>query len=372
MKLRSEQPKGNKNKRAIRMLIALAMICVCMTSGRTGLYAGAESMENPDREMAGIFGSEQHPVSSIAFLREWIEENNRIDEEMERQGYHSAGKTLYLSFTEDSDPYEQTETIAAEDGGILATAIMRIEDAKSKESSAFLVTAVLLMNGKPVDFRLDGNRSEGGILTVTLDSNRDYVMSLSAEDLPVTAGENKLILIGFGYSGDQDFYLDPSYTKGSFQSEAEYDGTAIIPCPEDQIDTVAIQDRSELATYTQQNFLSAGEMTDFQSDHYGNYLMTSKPDPTMHFYLDNMSIQGMYGNSKGIMLMFIDGEMKPVWNGNCFGEMSVRDNDLLKVIRVKSGFRAGEQHHIYWCYQETEGAEEWPLCMRFRMKMQVK
>ena len=353
-------------------LIALILTCAFMFSAGTGAYAASGSQGDPGTETAEISDGSLHPASSIAFLREWIEENNRMDEEMEQQGYHAVKKQLYLSLTEDAEPYAQVGTVAAEANGIHATVVMRVEESDSDESSAFSVTAVLLMNGKPVDFRLDGNSSEGGILTVSLDSNRDYVMSLSAEDLPVTAGENKLILIGFGYSGDQDFYLNPCYTKGSFQSAAEYDGTAIIPCPEDQIDTVAIQDRSELAPYVQQDFLSAGEMKDFQSDHYGNYLMTSKPDPTMRFYLDNMSIQGMYDNSKGIMLLFIDGEMKPVWNGNCFGEMSVLDGDLLKVIRVKSGFRAGEQHHIYWCYQETEGAEEWPLCMTYRMKMKIE
>lgn len=353
-------------------LIALILTCAFMFLAGTGAYAASGSQGDPGTETAEISDGSLHPASSIAFLREWIEENNRMDEEMEQQGYHAVKKQLYLSLTEDAEPYAQVGTVAAETNGIHATVVMRVEESDSDESSAFSVTAVLLMNGKPVDFRLDGNSSEGGILTVSLDSNRDYVMSLSAEDLPVTAGENKLILIGFGYSGDQDFYLNPCYTKGSFQSAAEYDGIAIIPCPEDQIDTVVIQDRSELAAYTQQSFLSAGEMTDFQSDHYGNYLMTSKPDPTMHFYLDNMSIQGMYDNSKGIMLLFIDGEMKPVWNGNCFGEMSVLDSDLLKVIRVKSGFRAGEQHHIYWCYQETEGAEEWPLCMTYRMKMKIE
>ena len=363
---------GNKNERVKRMVLVLALVCVFMISGGTCVYAGAEIPENPGMETAGTPDSGRHPVSSIAFLREWIEENNRMDEEMEQQGFHSTGKILYLSFAEDSEPYAQAGTIAAEDSGIHATAVMRIEDAKSSESSGFSVTAVLLMNGKPVDFRLDGNSSEGGILTVSLNSNQDYIMHLSAEDLPVMPGENKLLLIAFGYCMDQDFYLDPCYTKGSFLSDAEYDGAAITPCPEGEIDAVSIRDKGELGAYIQQMFLSDGEMTDFQSDHYGNFLMTSRPDPTMHFYLDNMSVQGLYNNSKGILFLFIDGKLMPVWNGNCFGEMSVRDGDLLRVIRVKSGFRAGEQHHIYWCYQETEGAEEWPLCMRYRMKMKIE
>ena len=364
MELRREQ---HTTERLKRTLIALALAFALTLPGLPGACAGAESPENQDPEAAG-----QHPVSSVAFLREWIEENNRMDEEMERQGYHAVPKQLYLSFTEDAEPYAPAETVAAGDGGIRATVVMRVEEKDSDESSAFAMTAVLLVNGKPVDFRLDGNGSEGGVLAVSLDSNRDHIMALSAEDLPVIAGENKVILTVFGYRADQDFYLGACYTEASFRFDTESEGAAIAPCPEEAISVVAIRDRSKLGPYMQQRFLSESDMTDFQSDHYGNYLMTSKPDPTMHFYLDNMSVPGMLDNSKGIMFLFVDGELKPVWNGNRFGAMSVQEGDLLRVITVESGFGTGEQPHVYWCYQETEGAEEWPYCMTYRMKMKIE
>lgn len=340
----------------------IVLVCAFMISGGTGVRAASESPEN----------LEQHPVSSIAFLREWIEEDKQMDEEMEKQGLHSPGKILYLSFAEDNEPYAQTEAVAAEGGSLHATAVLRMEDVKSNESIGYSVTAVLLVNGKPVDFRLDGNSSEGGILAVSLKTNEDYILNLSAEDLPVVQGENRLLLVACAYCRDQDLYLEPSYTKASFLSDAASAGTAISPCPEDEIDVTVIRDKKETGAYMQHAFLDDDKMTDFQSDHYGNYLMTSKPDPTLHFYLDNMSVPGLFDNSKGILLLFIDGELKPVWNGNCFGEMSVGKDDLLRIIRVKSGFESGEQHHLFWCYQETEGAEEWPLTMRYRMKMKIE
>ncbi len=138
------------------------------------------------------------------------------------------------------------------------------------------------------------------------------------------------------------------------------------------MDIVTIREKSKLGQYDQMSLLYAGEMIDFQSDHYGNYLMTSKPDPTLHFYIDNMNTQGQYDNSKGIMFLMIDGELKPVWNGRCFGEISIREGDLLKVIRLKSGFPAGEQHHIYWHYLETEGVSEWPSYASCRMKLKTE
>ena len=343
-----------------RVLIVLVLICAVMLTGITGAYAASESP------------ADLHPVSSIAFLREWIEEINRMDEEAEQQGYHPVRKILIMEFTEEDEPYTPVRAITAEGSSIHSTVVMRIEEADNDESTGFSMTAVLLVNGKPADFRMDEKASTEGILTARMNSNRDYVISLSAENVPVLPGENEVILVMFGYSEDLDFYLDPQNIKGSFVSDQAYDGAAIIPCPEDEINVVAIRDRSGLQQYAEMRFISAEDMTDFQSDHYGNYLMTSKPDPVMYFYLDNMSIQGLTGSFSGIMFMLVDGELKPVWNGNCFGEISIQDSDLLKVIRVESGFRAGEQHHVYWYWQETGDIEEWPLSMAYRMKMKIE
>jgi len=44
-------------------------------------------------------------------------------------------------------------------------------------------------------------------------------------------------------------------------------------------------------------------------------------------------------------------------------------SDLVKVIRLESGFPAGGQHHLYWYYQETEGVTDWPASTSYRMKI---
>ena len=49
-----------------------------------------------------------------------------------------------------------------------------------------------------------------------------------------------------------------------------------------------------------------------------------------------------------------------------------RDSDLVKVIRLESGFRASEQHHLYWYYQETEGVTDWPATTSYRMKIKTE
>ena len=354
------------------MAVAMVLICAFLFSGRTAAYASSADPESQEQKTTEVSEDGLHPVSSIEFMREWIDEINQTDEIMEQQGFHAIKKYLLMSFAEDDAPYSRIEKIAAEGSGVHATVVMRIEEADSDESSVFSMTAVLLANGKPVSFRLNENSSREGILTVSLNSNQDYIMSLSAEDLPAAEGENKLILVVFGYSRDQDLYLDSQSITGSFQSAIKNDGVSAVLCPENEIDIVTIQNRKELGHYAMMDFLFDGEMTDFQSDHYGNYLMTSRPDPTLHFYLDNMNNPGQYDNSEGIMFMLVDGELKPVWNGSCFGEISMRDSDLVKVIRLESGFQTGEQHHLYWYYQETKGVSDWPASTSYRMKIKIE
>lgn len=372
MDIRNEYGEKCKNSHMKRTVIALALICAFLFSCGTDAYASFAVSESQDQKTTEVSDDCLHPVSSIEFMREWINEINQSDELMEQQGFHAVRKTLFMSFVEDDTPYTPIENIAAEGSGVHAAVVMRVEEADSNESSVFSMTAVLLANGKPVNFRLNENSSREGILTVSLNSNQDYIMSLSAEDLPADEGENKLILVVFGYCKDQDFYLNPQSITGFFQSAVKNDGTSAVPCAENEIDIVTIQNRSELGQYARMDFLSDEEMTDFQSDHYGNYLMTSKPEPTLFFYIDNMNNQGQYDNSKGIMFLLIDGELKPVWNGSCFGEISMQDSDLLKVIRLESGFQTGEQHHIYWYYQETEGITDWPAWASFRMKIKTE
>ena len=362
----------------MRKIISIAlMICVSIsTLSLTACNSLTDNSLPQDTESTSqtTESSEdsQHPVSSIEFIRKQIEEINQNDELMEQQGFHAVRKILLMSFVEDNTPYNQIKEITAEGSSVHATVVMRVEEADSNVSSVFSMTAVLLANGKPVNFRLNENSSRDGVLTVPLNSNQDYIMSLTAEDLPTNTGKNKLILVGFGYRKDQDFYLDPQCTTGSFQSSLNNNGVSSVPSPENEMDILTIREKSELGQYDQMSLLYAGEMIDFQSDHYGNYLMTSKPDPTLHFYIDNMNTQGQYDNSKGIVFLMIDGELKPVWNGRCFGEISIREGDLLKVIRLKSGFPAGEQHHIYWHYLETEGVSEWPSYASCRMKLKTE
>ena len=370
--MRNEYGRKHKNRYMKCMVIALALVCAFLFSGGTDACASSADPESQNRKTTEVSEDFLHPVSSIEFMREWIDEINQSDELMEQQGFHAVRKILLMTFVEDDEPYTPIEEIAAEGSGVHAAVAMRIEEADSNESSVFSMTAVLLANGKPVNFRLNENSSREGILTVSLNSNQDYIMSLSAEDLPADEGENKLILVVFGYCRDQDFYLDSQRITGSFLSAVKNDGASAVPCPENEMDIVAIQDKSELGQYAMMDFLSDGEMTDFQSDHYGNYLMTSKPDPVLHFYLDNMNNPGQYDNSEGIMFLLIDGELKPVWNGSCFGAISMRDSDLVKVIRLESGFPAGEQHHLYWYYQETKGVTDWPVSTSFRMKIKTE
>lgn len=196
-------------------------------------------------------------------------------------------------------------------------------------------------------------------------------MSVSADNLPVVTGENELMLVVFNYCEARDLYIDCQSIAGHFVSDQDRIGTVTEACPENEIDIDTIREKTDMNRFSEMRFVSAGEMIDFQSDHYGNYLMTTKPNPTMHFYLDNTSISETAGSHTGIMFLFVDGELQPVWNGKYFGNISVADSDLLKVIHIGTAFQSGEQPHVYWYFQETQSSEDWPFSTAFRMKMNI-
>ena len=325
-----------------------------------------EAADDPNRE-------QNHPLSSIGILREMIEESNRLDEAAEQMGFHPLKTILFMSFTEDDEPYSPISTgiIPMNGGSLNVTVVMRIEDAENDGSSDFSATAVMLLNGQAVDFQMNEKNSEGGILTASLRSNQDYIMSVSAEDLPVVTGENELMLVVFNYCQARDLYLDCQSIAGHFVSEQDHIGTVTASCPENEIDIYTIREKTDMGRFSEMPFVSAGEMVDFQSDHYGNYLMTTKPDPTMHFYIDSSSFSESAGSHTGKMFLLIDGELQPAWNGKYFGDISYLDSDLMKVIRIGTSFQAGEQHHVYWCCQETQSSAEWPFRTYSRMKMKI-
>lgn len=127
----------------------------------------------------------------------------------------------------------------------------------------------------------------------------------------------------------------------------------------DKINKAVVTRKDKLSS--ESYFVSPEEQLDLESDHYGYTKVTTVPSPTMHFQIDNVSTEGIIGNRSGLLLFFIDGELKPVWNGSYIGEISLEERDLIKEIIMKSEFKPGEEHNIRWCYFETRGVSEWPV-----------
>ena len=139
--MRNEYWEKCKNRHMKCMAIAMALICALLFSNRIDAYASSADPESPNQQTAEVSEDCLHPVSSIEFMREWINEINQSDELMEQQGFHAVRKTLFMSFVEDYTPYTPIENIAAEGSGVHATVVMRVEEADSNESSVSSMTA---------------------------------------------------------------------------------------------------------------------------------------------------------------------------------------------------------------------------------------
>ena len=340
------------------------LIIICL------LFFGCLAVNDGLAESTGA--EEAHPLSAIPVLREMIEEMNRADEEMARMGFYALRSILYLEFVEAAEPYAPMDAshppVSGNSVDLLLAA--RIEEAEFDGTSEFAAMALLTVNGRMVDFEMNGSQSVNGILTASLWSNRDYLLPIHAEHLPLSAGENEIMLVMTSCCPARELYLDAQYRACTFHADRSEKGSVIEPCPEERIDRVVTQkDAPELMS---RPIVAAGEQLGFESDHRGHILIQTKPSPTLHFYIDNMSAGDRMGPRAGLMVLYVDGQPQPVWDGRMIGEVRLQDGDLLKAILLKTDYSSGERHSICWYYIETESAEEWKVCERLCITVEVK
>ena len=308
-------------------------------------------------------GTDDAPaLSAIPVLREMIEEDKRANEEMEKMGYHALPVGLYAVLTESSEPYAPIDTgsVSVSGDSVDLTLAARIEGDESIGIVDYSVTVLLTVNGCMVDYEMDGGRSSGGLLVKTLRGSRDYLLPVHADHLPAAEGENEIMLVLLPFCPEKEMYLDMQFFTCSFRSDHASEGAVIEPCPEERIDrVVTVQNRKDAPELMSMPIVDAGEQLAFESDHRGHNLLRTKPSPTMHFYIDNMSISDMIGRRAGLMALSIDGELQPVWDGKLIGEIRLQEEDLLKAVLLKTDFGSGEHHNVCWYYIETESAGEW-------------
>ena len=108
--------------------------------------------------------ADNHPLSAIPVLRDLIAEINRLDEEMAQMGYYALPTSLFMRFVEPDEPYDTIDEsqLPVRDGSVDLTVAARIEEREFDGSSAFSAVVLLTVNGRMVDFEMDGSRSADG------------------------------------------------------------------------------------------------------------------------------------------------------------------------------------------------------------------
>lgn len=108
--------------------------------------------------------ADNHPLSAIPVLRDLIAEINRLDEEMAQMGYYALPTSLFMRFVEPDEPYDTIDEsqLPVRDGSVDLTVAARIEEREFDGFSEFSVVVLLTVNGRMVDFEMDGSRSADG------------------------------------------------------------------------------------------------------------------------------------------------------------------------------------------------------------------
>ena len=305
--------------------------------------------------------ADKHPLSAISVLRDLIDEINRLDEEMAQMGYYALPTNLFMKFVEPVEPYDTIDEsqLPIQEGSVDLTVAARIEERDFDGSSEFS--------------EMDGSRSTDGILIRSFQSNRDYLLPVHADNLPVAEGENEIMLVIMSCCPAQELYLDTQYLTGNFHSDRSLEGRVVEPCPEERIDrVVTVRNPKDAPELMAMPIVSQGEQLAFESDHRGHTLIRTTPSPTLHFYIDNTSSSDQSGRRAGLMALFVDGQLQSVWDGCLIGEIRLQDQDLMKAVLIKTGFGSGERHSICWHYIETESASEWKALNSSRFVVETR
>lgn len=108
--------------------------------------------------------ADKHPLSAISVLRDLIDEINRLDEEMAQMGYYALPTNLFMKFVEPVEPYDTIDEsqLPIQEGSVDLTVAARIEEREFDGFSEFSVVVLLTVNGRMVDFEMDGSRSADG------------------------------------------------------------------------------------------------------------------------------------------------------------------------------------------------------------------
>ena len=79
-------------------------------------------------------------------------------------GYYALPTSLFMRFVEPDEPYDTIDEsqLPVRDGSVDLTVAARIEEREFDCFSEFSVVVLLTVNGRMVDFEMDGSRSADG------------------------------------------------------------------------------------------------------------------------------------------------------------------------------------------------------------------
>lgn len=211
-------------------------------------------------------------------------------------------------------------------------------------------TFVLFWNGQAYDFSVDGRQSTDGALQLEIPYNQEMVFPFEAENLPVQNGENTLYFCFIPYCEETGLYLTPQRYYAYFSAEQSLDGRAPIAVtdekdlPQECIEVVT--DRAVAGTY------KSVEQADVIHSRNGSY--TLRPNPTFYLNICNIYNPEVTSNRSGIGMLFADGELQPIWNGQKYLSAALTSAELRKTIAAETSYQSGEKHNICMLYAELE------------------
>lgn len=341
-----------KNYKKLTLALLIGLSCMNFygcKDNKTTLY-------NPDNSSEisteSIFSSDEttHPAEtkSDTPTRQAIKDISGM--------YEQNGQTMpelaLMFFTEETDNAGSVteidkNSLPMNDGIIKAGLNLLVyspEDTECKVNGSF----VMFWNGKPYDFSVDDKQSKDGALQLELTYNKEVVLPFESKNLPVQEGENTLYFCFIPYCEEKGIYLTPQRYYAYFNSEQTFDGTESIAViaetelPQESIEVIS--DKNTAGIYYQV------EQSDVISSKKEKYTLHS--NPTFYLNISNLTNHDAASNRSGIGMLFADGELQPIWNGEKYLSTSLSSSEMGKTISAETSYQSGEKHDVCMVYAE--------------------
>ena len=342
----------------LTILISICSLCGCgqetevlydpNTSGEETSSVTSLSSEDTLTEKSEM-SKEPAETEPISYLRESAQEY--LNMASENGGTINDGGLMCFwdAASESDEPLERNEYNLPVEDGTLELELNVLAYSMQEINYDIIGAFVFSWNGQIYDFSLGDTQSTNGMAQLDMQYWQDLAVPFKAEDLPIQEGDNTFFFWFFPYCEKTGYLTAQSFVGHYFAEESRTGREPILMAAEADLNPALITFVTDEIEAMTADGTDPSDRISFDGERY-----TLHENPTFHVNLSNTFNAEGSSNRSGIAMLFVDGQLQPVWNDSYYAAVFATEADYRKTYSVKTNFHAGEQHDVLAVYAEMQ------------------